>query len=360
MTINYFLQVLTCVILAAPCLLCTAELLDGAITELSYNKLCPYNNFCESNATNVLKTDQQIPCCRPCYCDDDCWIRGNCCPDKEKMPTKPPSEACQSATVKRQRNIRMSDADDEEYRYITRYYIIRTCPRNETNKVRRKKCMGKSRVSFEDFIWVTGLDNGKIYKNKFCAECHGVLNYTYWTLMTSCYEVIDNADIFWIKKTVPSNCSLTVVPPATKKDILTSLCTVPSISKCNVTGQWETYNWALENACNAFESHYLEAIPLSFKVYRNVFCYLCNVGTWNSKKDVCTLSALYNGAERGADTSTFSALLDTRLYDKTTEDVRARICNVDEIHDPFQVSFRYFLQTTTWCYSGNLIHFQGK
>ena len=310
------------------------------MSEVLY-ELCPFNNFCQVEARIVLRSDKEIPCCRPCYCDDDCWRRGNCCPDKQDTPSETPIEVCEDTIVKRRKGMKNGRYDiyifhgiDGE---IKRYYVIKTCPGKESNKTNVMKCTGELQTSFEDYIWVTSLEDRKIYNNKFCAECHGIQNYTYWNLRTDCYELIDGTYAFSNDKTVPSGCRLFAVPPV-EIDTSTSLCIIPTTSTCNITGQWQVYDRATEEACKAFESHFLDNSFFVTDVYRNVFCYMCNKVTGITKENICH-NLLTHSTSR-TEGNSLSVLLDKTIYEKATdENVEERKCDQDEIHDPIQVTF---------------------
>ena len=318
--------------------LCTAFLLDANMSKVLH-ELCPFNNFCQVEARIVLGSDKEIPCCRPCYCDDDCWRRGNCCPDKQDTPSETPIEVCEDTIVKRREGINGGRYDTNIYDgiegEIRRYYVIKTCPRTESNKTNIMKCTGELQASFEDYIWVTGLDNRKIYNNKFCAECHGIQSYSYWNILTDCFEAIVGSYAFRNDKTVPSGCRLIIEPPA-EIDMSSNLCIIPTISTCNITGEWQVYDEATEEACSAFESPYLVDSYFGTYGYRNVFCAMCNQATLVKTKTIC--KSVHHNETRGLGDDTLAILLDQRVLKKgTDEHVEERKCDQDEIHDPFQV-----------------------
>ena len=69
-----------------------------------------------------------------------------------------------------------------------------------------------------------------------------------------------------------------------------------SISRCNVTGMWDVYDEEVEMTCKSYDSKYL--------IFRNTFCYACNIGysgisplvhTCTNHDDTAEESACLNG-----------------------------------------------------------------
>ena len=46
-------------------------------------QLCPYNDFCQNPATQIMDDKTHSPCCRHCSCDKGCEQLQSCCPDNE-------------------------------------------------------------------------------------------------------------------------------------------------------------------------------------------------------------------------------------------------------------------------------------
>ena len=192
-------------------------------------EMCPYTNYCTRNATESLEDDFKSPCCTHCSCADDCWKRGNCCVDKQNITVKQSLDPCIEVLVNRR-------GFNTGFKTMPRYHVIQSCP--VANHTLSKKCSGNLQTSLEDFIWVTDERTNKIYNNKYCAECHGVVNYTYWQIATDCTDPMNGqtsrADA--INRIIDS-CSLAVLPQAST-DVRTNQClVVPTYSMCNVTGR---------------------------------------------------------------------------------------------------------------------------
>ena len=301
-------------------------------TRLALSDLCPYNNYCHTNASIVLSSTVITPCCRPCSCQADCWKRGDCCPDKEPPSTLPSVEQCLDTIV-----VRRDERDKAIYNGlnhgIPRYYVVESCPDSEINDLTAMKCSVESKETLDDVTWVTGTENGKIYKNKFCAECHGVRNFIKWDIATSCFDILD-ADSFKPGTLIPKGCRLSAYPPESIKDISTNLCVLPTVSQCNVTGKWEKYDNYTEESCAAYELPFLDDTPSTTDVYRNVFCYLCNKDDGELKMDACRSLA---GESLRLGSGGFIVLLNQRTSRETIDEQLEERCGADEVYEPIQV-----------------------
>ena len=316
------------------------QLVSKGGTNPTLSELCPYNNYCHANASMVLNSPTEAPCCRPCSCNDDCWKRGECCPDKEPPSTRPPLEQCRNTIVIRR------DLMDNGVTYgIPQYYVIDRCPDLETDEMTLMKCSGDSQETLDDFTWVTGTENGKIYKNKFCADCNGVRSFINWDLVSNCRDITD-ADSFKPGRIIPKGCRLFVNPPDSMKDVSANLCIFPSISQCNVTGAWEKYDDYIEEACAAFESPFLKNYLVSSVVYRNVFCYLCNRPKWDEKEDICEpLTTYYSSKLLWGE---FIVLLNQKAIREMSDEKLEERCNLDEVYEPIQVVLYSLVYNYRW------------
>ena len=329
---TYLLHILTCF-----CSLFGTFALDASVLTnvTSPNTLCPYTDYCTSNETKLLQDTTQTPCCGHCSCADDCWKRGNCCVDKQTIIAKQPLESCDPVLVNR---------PDTNYIFkyeignqVPRYYITKSCPTEDDPL--EEKCSGKLQSSIEDFIWVTDNLTSRIYNNQHCAKCHGVNVYTPWPISTDCIEALNglNSPMDALNY-ILSNCSLSVVPPS--MEVNTGRCIVPEITHCNFTGEWETYDQALESACNSFSQIYLDESWLPTRIYRNVYCFLCNSRQDLRVRDVCTS---YDETNIRSGRPGFTGILDYRWMETVkeidTSDTHqpGPVCAIDEISDPYQV-----------------------
>ena len=213
--------------------------------------------------------------------------------------------------------------------------MVTRCPTTETNGDLVQKCTGISQERYEDFVWVSDTATNKIYNNKFCAECNGVKEYKDWYLTTDCPKVLEGDYSFTDTNIVPARCGLSVLPPR-REDETTDRCNLDVISECNQTGSWQTFNRELVEACLAFEQQYYEVFFTSSVTYRNVFCYLCNIASGTTIKNVCKVT---DTIKRGAK-PVFTTLFDYTFF-KDPEEPDEYPCAINEVLDPFQVRYTH-------------------
>ena len=297
---------------------------------------CPYNNFCQFQATKIINNTKHSPCCRPCSCDKDCEQLQSCCPDKElQIGDLVKAFDSEELSCKRSEVGWIHGNDDlvvhTRYPY---YFIIDHCPFEETNIELKRKCNITDMSTFESFLWVSDKVNGKIFQNKFCATCHGVREFVYWNIgIKVCINPL--SDSLPIESILQSNNCYLFREKPTDLHVLTSKyrCFVPDFSQCNATGTWAQYNETIDMGCNAYYMPYITETPtmgLSY-VYRNIFCYLCNDPVRNRIRDICQTGNIKTGP-----ISTFIGIIDyNRLTEETKYDSK---CWFDQIFDHNLVS----------------------
>ena len=313
----------------------------------AFRQACPYNNFCLQNASQTLQDGHQAPCCKDCSCDDDCWKRDNCCPDKivkeERKTTE--LESCKDTYVKKSiYNVYTPNGYDVR----KRYFVIESCPGRENDDILKQKCTGTLAETFTDLTWVSDMKTNKIYNNKFCAECNGVRKYKNWGLSTSCLSIL------WIQNysqnvgSFPDVCSLVVTPPNRKA--YENQCLTPDISTCNETGLWRTKDSVIESLCTNHPMMFVKEHFSTAHIYRNVFCSLCNSSPGAPEEDIC------ENKEKGqrSGPSAFTAILNIFEADDNLETKNK--CNVDEVEDPLRVT-DFMSINYDWLYS---IFVQGR
>ena len=307
------------------------DLVDRLGTEF-----CPYNQFCQSNATSKLQTETETACCRSCSCDEDCWERGTCCPDFQTPETiKRPTEFCMDTIVKRAENdnTKFSGASDR----IKGYYVITNCPDKEVNITLIAKCTSSLQNRFEDFVWVSDAMTNKIYKNRFCAECNGIHRYKEWQLGTDCPEILEGDFSYREKKFISRSCRLLVTPPG-KLDVAPSQCLMSDISECNKTGDWRIFDKGMKEACDALDLPFLRDAVAGVEVYKNVFCYLCNSDPGENLENVCR--PLEDSTKEINGPVSFLALFNYRLFEESTGTSEAP-CPADKVLDPYMVKILF-------------------
>ena len=305
----------------------------GVLEVPSFYNLCPFTEFCRSNATNNYQGNLITPCCGYCSCADDCWKRGNCCPDKEDTLRKEPLESCETS-------LRSSGNTSDTGIGEPHYYVVTTCQNRAADKL-AQKCRGELLSTFDDLIWVTDRRTNVIFNNKYCAICHSVEHYNPWTMETNCMKAMNGqTSLKEVVRQVLDECSVTVVPPK-NEDHMDKVCMIPEITHCNKTGEWEAYDQALETACSSFTQIYIDENRdgSSRVVYGNIYCYLCNSQNDRMVRKLCTLGTKL----LSVDLPEFKGVLEFREIERIMEtgahheSERGPVCTLDAIKDPFQV-----------------------
>ena len=125
-----------------------------------------------------------------CYCDEACYkIFSDCCPDYEKQ--------CGRQELPKHKTSlwQCVELDFESWGYYiegtTGVWMISKCLANWPSDKLRTKCENvPSKFSYplEDYIPVVAA-KGETYRNKHCALCNGVKNYTAWDFKVSTYII---------------------------------------------------------------------------------------------------------------------------------------------------------------------------
>ena len=302
---------------------------NHVIQDIGY-QLCPYANFCQRNATQYYSPIFRRPCCSDCSCEDRCWETANCCPDKEVFENKDPVTKCITDIVKK------ADGFSKEK---WGYHVINYCPITEKNATLVTKCTAKEARDFEELIWVSDDISGKIYRNKFCAECHHVTsNVTEWPIEAKCtndiYTRLDNLMSFFLS----NKCQLTIKQPG---NFTLKSCMVPKYTTCNQTGLWHKFDADVKWACQAFEAVFTARGPegrdATFEAYRNAYCYVCNTDvSVEITETLCPVPSFEQ-----PDVSVFTSLIDYKRYQQSDdqESTTETTCKTHEILDEIMVGY---------------------
>ena len=114
------------------------------------------------------------------------------------------------------------------------------------------------------------------YKNKYCAACNHATALQKWGFMVEdCDDPFFDLNLYDSFNAIIQNakgfkCNFLFRQPF---EFRTTKCERNRISKCNVTGRWDTWNKDIDFACEHYDAPY--------RVFRNVFCYICNTGSSN-------------------------------------------------------------------------------
>ena len=294
--------------------------------------ICPYTNFCYTNATKILEdTSDKMPCCAPCSCEDNCWDFGNCCPDKDsthnKDPIQPLLSACKDPAIK-------------QFSGMQAYQVIDHCPSGSKDVTLLQKCDFANRTSIEDYVWVSDKLTGKIFENKYCALCHAVVDVLPWRILTTCIELFFLPFSQTFSYILSDSCKFINIEPESLSDATKKYaCQLLSYSKCNATGFWKDYVEEFDTACNAFTSIFVHYALRERRTFKNMFCFFCNY--IEDENVLCPKE--YGSMDRNIFNS-FQVLLDVELFTESTEvNTMDGQCGIDELMDSIMVRTVLFL-----------------
>lgn len=305
-------------------------------------KLCPYTNFCHASASKILDEENYgVPCCLPCSCSDNCWKVGNCCPDRSTVDIQTPELFCRETLVKR------TKSDTKLHNGISlgihRYRIVETCPENEVNVTLVDSCQREDRKAVDEYVWVSD-KTGKIFRNRYCAYCNDVYQFTEWQVRTSYSPILLLPNFSILPQIILSadDSDLIVsVPESEMKQTEKYRCLLPYTFACNQSGLWKTPDTSLKQACETYDSPFVVDEVFS-TIYKNVYCYICNGYGVRGVKGLCT--DLYD-PERTLTTISFSALLDINWHEQyPKQKITKSNCEDNEVFDQFMVSTMTYLQ----------------
>ena len=128
-----------------------------------------------------------------CYCDEDCFkIFSDCCSDFERQ-CGPQNRVTPEKTesIWQCVEFKWSPVHPCKIEGVTGVWMITKCPASKSFNTVKPKCENAtSDLSYpiEDFLPVVGR-NSITYRNKYCALCNGVKNFTMWEVGVFTYVI---------------------------------------------------------------------------------------------------------------------------------------------------------------------------
>jgi len=299
----------------------TSHINDSTLRFIMQNQLiyCPHLPTCSNIYSRQYRPGHES-CCYACSCSRSCLQEGSCCPSflvsESPLSSINMESSCELPLIANHE--RPLDVKET-------YFMVTKCNSNE--------CEQFSKTSSSFTTPVTSTTTHKTYINEKCALCNNETedNILPWGGKLKCYRTPESLGFENLKKEIIQNkrCNIIFTPPI---GAVSHSCPCGLITKCNQTGEWDHYDSRIEFGCNAFTSIYMD-------IYRNVFCYMCNVAS--SPYMECSY---YPGSKDKYPTS-FSVLLDFRSF-ATSENENIKLaavqkCLRDERYDPFMVSFNH-------------------
>ncbi|KAH3868265.1 hypothetical protein DPMN_031406 [Dreissena polymorpha] len=240
---------------------------------------CPNTPLCTYNATTSMETGS---CCQSCSCNiTTCADTRDCCAD-----------IIDDVYFDINEDISVSSKQCIPFKYGLKYtgngkFGITSCPLHvKDTHTRLCKRKYSENVSLQDLTPVYDNKTFTIYRNKYCAYCHGLDGnmFAYFDPNLRCNDLSGvNSNASDMLSTVLENedCNIEFFTNETRYDFELGNC-LPLIHDCNVTGNWKLYDAEIERACQIYKSPVEPwngvMIPLLGYTtrFQNIFCLLCN------------------------------------------------------------------------------------
>ncbi|XP_035826867.1 uncharacterized protein LOC101856522 isoform X2 [Aplysia californica] len=260
--------------------------------------------FCSSPRSCDGRMQLLCSFCEFCYCDDYCFVRGDCCLDKllgtigDQLVSEPVLQHEASAHFECVDTMLAKTDYYQEFEMVQR--MITSCPTYfDSDDDTKGKCENVDNLrddilsngtTFQNMTdnWpVASTTSSFFYKNRACAKCHGEVvddfNLVAWKIRMSCKDMNlatsdlspkEMLDIVIGKET----CTVFLAVPGGFESKKCKLETQESTiyTKCNATGKRTMLDPVLWRAC---DSH--------FNSYRNIFCDLCQMDDLRAPESTC-------------------------------------------------------------------------
>ncbi|ESO99945.1 hypothetical protein LOTGIDRAFT_158107 [Lottia gigantea] len=227
-----------------------------------------YRIYCKQSCTQEF---EELPTkyCELCYCDVACNYYGDCCPDYHYINnSKIVDHVCESTSI-------------PAYGLYTKY--VTKCPKDFKDGELLQKCEQTSPDNWRSMQVVSDPDSKVTYRNKYCAECHGVGSPALkWDISIYCERdppkppFNRKQDVYLAAVKDESCVIIFILADSTLFRPCGNTVSYPRI--CNATGQWGVYDPLIERGCLTFPANQV-------RYYANIFCYMCNTYmTWEALK----------------------------------------------------------------------------
>lgn len=257
---------------------------SGFERDMVYQQLknCPLSPLCEFQLVDHYFA-AGMSCCEPCTCDfPKCLQLGTCCLDI----------LLRNTNIAKETDVRISDGSVNipkpeclplhlshnkivgPTELLQGAFMYNTCP-PETNQQLLHNCTRQYTNDlrhYRDTVPYMNKINGDVYRNIYCAYCNNVFDITLeraWVSLNCNDQLYTGSEHNTIEAAFEGTlCDLLFISHET---FHFSYCTV-SISKCNTTGQWQSFNPEVARACEIYSS----PIWIQNESFENIFCAMCN------------------------------------------------------------------------------------
>ncbi|ESO99944.1 hypothetical protein LOTGIDRAFT_158106 [Lottia gigantea] len=218
-----------------------------------------YRIYCKQSCTQEF---EELPTkyCELCYCDVACNYYGDCCPDYHYINnSKIVDHVCEPTSI---------PAHGLFSKYVTE------CPKDFRDGEPLPKCVETSPDNWRSMQVVSDPDTNVTYRNKYCAECHGVDSPALkWDIGIYCERdppkpPFNRKEDVYLAAVKEQSCQIEFIRP---DSIPFRPCgnTVSYPRICNATGLWGVYDPLIERGCLTFPENQV-------RYHTNIFCYMCN------------------------------------------------------------------------------------
>lgn len=287
---------------------------------MNYLTMCGAGNFCNISQFSDIDLNFEISkshkLCPDCLCDNLCFGRGDCCPDKYFAQS---GLVCDNVTF-------VHAMQDESRDQRSSFLMIKTCP-NGTDEFIKEKCEKEAdSVAKLKYPPVNSIITNLSYANRFCAQCNDEPSYQFWNLDIHCRVFLDTNFLSSFKEVVDHGkkhaCVMQFAPHDDKPAYNCYHLQGFHFHSCNKTGFWKTRNDDVLHAC---ESMYVN----NDTFFKNPFCKMCNPTFYEGEVITkCNVTGMWDFFDENIN----QACSRLRLNEGTLpfKNVFCRICNAPE------------------------------
>lgn len=331
-------------------LLCMTETVVGWIGRVQnksnlltkYEELCGSELLCSADNTRPSFLNERSKLvtknCPPCFCNDECEVNRNCCPDKILSTT----------CVQTKLFVNKQYFIDEN-----RYLMVSSCPVTDKDYYGQNCNFPIEQSNFLSQVPVHSPITNKTYVNIQCSKCNGETEVIPWTYFISCprkkvdLDVYSDAVHLWYDMQ-QNECSINYIPPFKSNPMRCR--SLPVVAECNITGQWKQYDEDVMNACRQYRNQY--------GVFQNVFCFICNTesqeGVPSFSLEDCSnhtncLQNINNTQNAKKSSIDYATLYNKNLYTYTDA-----LVNITEKYDSSENEYTADVNMLSWNLGGDI------
>ena len=151
------------------------------------------------------------------------------------------------------------------------YMMITRCPSTTNNRTATDCLRPDTNTTNATEVLPVTTEDGKIYRNYRCAECHGVQNFTFWGFNIYCpgKNIHNDTDLNYTSEFLNKECFWLFAPPKTTKP---SICTYAELCDHLIETPQSMKYTDLTNKCE----YYMQLIHVNGMAYKNFHCAICN------------------------------------------------------------------------------------